>query len=484
MKHSVIHGQFWRKRVAALGIGLSSFLGSGHNAGAAVLLSDDFSTDPQQQDWVCSDWNLDVLTNTGWSTNGYLSVDPGFTPFWVSPTFDVAPFDYYRITAVSRGAVGLCGVGYNLGSTWGRYPNTNYQGLLVADDWTVTAYQSDWQTNVYCTRCLVNANKCAIRLSGGDVRLVVVDSVTRGEVRVWADAVYAAMPPLNFTPQPGRFANLSRTHSLLTHRQNLTVVLLGDSIMNDTCHSTFDVLLERKCGYDGSTRVLAIPAVGGGAGIGMWADDTNWNWPQTDLDLQQAVIDQNPDLVIIGGISNGTNYDAFANVISRILSGVSQEFGHVPDILLMTGAFGTGTDPDGYASQLRALAGQWSAGFMDMRSAWSNYMALAASEGIAENRFYRDDTHANQFGKQFLGRVLASELAPDPPQILSVRPAGHLLQITWQSEPGAAYSLWTKQSLDNAVWSLVATNTATTTNDSWNVDISGENSAIYRVSTP
>ncbi len=133
-----------------------------------------------------------------------------------------------------------------------------------------------------------------------------------------------------------------------------------------------------------------------------------------DLDLQQSVIDQQPDLVIIGGISNGTKYDAFATVIDRIRSGVIQQFGYNPDILLLTGAFGAASDAEGYADKLHALAGQQSVAFMDMRSTWSNYMAFARSQGMPQGLFYRDAVHANQLGKQFLGRTLAAELAPDP----------------------------------------------------------------------
>jgi hypothetical protein len=375
-------------------------------------------------------------------------------------------------------------VGYNPATTWGRYPHANWQGLLAADDWTVLPAQPQWQTNSYCTRALVNATACGIRLCGGDVDDVSVAAVSRAEVCAWADATYATMPPLAYVPSPDRFRALNRTRSRLRQRQAVTVVLLGDSLMNDTCNSTFDVLLERAYAYEGSTRIRALPAVGGAAGVDKWAADAAWNWPQTDLDLQQAVIGQQPDLVILGGISNGTNYGAFGVVLDRILAGVNQQFGYTPDLLLLTGAFGIGADPPGYAEQLRALAGQRAMGFMDLRSVWLDYVTAAEGLGVARSRFYRDATHANHLGKQFLGRALAAELGPDPPRILALERTGAWVQVRWESQPGATYSLWTQPELGSANWTRVSTATGVGATLSATVDTGSRGQAFYRVSSP
>ena len=165
------------------------------------------------------------------------------------------------------------------------------------------------------------------------------------------------------------------------------------------------------------------------------------------------------------------------------MAGVNQQYGYKPDIMLMTGAFGTGSDPDGYSDGLSALAQQQGAGFMDMRSAWSNYMAAAAVQGWPQNEFYRDDTHANEFGKQFLGRALASQLTPDPLAITAVQLTGTTVKMTWSSDVGANYSLWIAPQPGNTGW-MVATNaTATTNTMSVTVDTTGQGQAFYRVST-
>jgi len=451
---------------------------------AADLIHSDFATDPRQQGWVCSDWNLATQAVGGWSADGYLALSPGYSPFWVSPQFLVPSSEFFCITVRSRGSVGLCGVGYNLATTWGRYPHTNSQGLLAADDWTVMPAQPEWQTNHFCTRSLANAATCGIRLSGGEVDEVRVTAASRAEVRAWADATYAAMPPLHYTPARDRFAGLSRIRNRLQQRQEVTVVLLGDSLMNDTCNSTFDVLLERTYGYAGNTRVHAVAAVGGGAGVDKWAGDANWNWPRSDLDLQAAVVGQRPDLVVIGGISNGTNYAAFEALIDRIVGGVSEQFGYTPDILLVTGAFGTGLDPAGYADQLRMLAEQRAIGFMDLRSVWLGYVTAAEQQGVPRSHFYRDAVHANHFGKQMLGRALVAQLGPDPPRFFPLQRIGDSVQVRWETEPGAAYSLWSQAALGSASWTLVNTATATTDTMCVNVDPSREGEAYYRVSSP
>lgn len=460
---------------------------AGHLPGlmAADLIQDDFPSDPRPRGWLLSDWNAVTHASGAWNEEGHLSLPPGYAPFWRSPGFTVQPLEYFRIAIRSRGPVGICGVGYNPNATWGRYPHADAEDWLVADDWTVLTSQPDWQTSRFCTRAAVNSTLSGIRLSGGDVDSVTVESVSRDEVRDWADEIYADMPQLHHTPSPERHLRLQRTFSRLRQGQELTVVLLGDSIMNDTSNSTFDVLLERLWGYDEIARVRAIAAVGGGTGVARWAGDENWTWPQSDLNLQAAVIEQQPDLVIIGGISNGTNYGAFRVLIDRIRTRSSEQNGYMPDILLMTGAFGsTGLDPAGYADNLRALAEEKMVGFMDMRAVWTAYMDAAAQQGMPRTRFYRDSVHANHTGKQFLGRAVMTELAPVPLRISSFDRIADLMRVTWDSEPGVSYSLWKSLSLDVEDWSLVTRSVAEGRSMQADVAIGEQPKAFFRVSSP
>jgi len=407
---------------AILAVIATTLLGMCGDVLAQEVLSEDFTTDPRlaADPWTYSGWDMGTYPG-GWSADGYANVPTDWSRFWRSPDFAVAPYEYFRIAFQSKGAAAVCGLGLNPAATWGRYPSANIQaGQLVADDWTVTHPTSEWTDQVYYTRARANSVTSCIRLGPGQFNSVSVSLATRSEVRTWADAIYAQMPAVSYTPAPGRFARLSRTIEKLESGETVRIVMLGDSIMNDTGNSALDVLLERR--YPGS-RVEIVTAVGGGTGMDEWNAE-NWNanatynWPNRDLDLQGAVIDQTPDLVMIGGVSSGTAYDDIREMIDKVKSGILADHLYNVDVLLMTGAFGyhppDATDPPGYATQLAAIAADKEIAFMDMRAVWAQYIADAAGLGYDQDFFYRDGTHGNAYGKQILSRALEIHLTPEP----------------------------------------------------------------------
>ncbi len=94
-----------------------------------------------------------------------------------------------------------------------------------------------------------------------------------------------------------------------------------------------------------------------------------------------------------------------------------------PDILLMTGAFGS-VDPrdagfldgDGvhgtpYNRNLEKLAGEVGAAFLDMETAWGKYVRDSGRDLAS---FKRDPVHANEQGEQILGHILANYLSYPP----------------------------------------------------------------------
>jgi len=391
----------------------------------AQLVSEDFSADPRGAGWTYAKWDCTTVATGGWSAGGYVEPPAGWQPFWISPSFTVAPYDYFRIELSANGATSVCGVGINTAATWGRYPNANSAGLLVDDDWTTFADTGGWTTQVYYSRARTNAAQSAVRIANGNADNVTVTAATRSEAAAWADSVYAAMPSLNWTPDADRFDRLSRVRAKLLAGQTVTIVCLGDSIMNDTGNSAFDVLLERAYGLTGGAKVQVVTAVGGGTGVDKWNNDTAYNWPSHDLSIQGAVVDQAPDLVMIGGISNGTKYNDFRGLIDKVRAGVQGDHGYAPDILLMTGAFGAGSDATGYAAELGQIAADKQTAFLDLRAIWQQYMSDANTAGYGWDYFYRDwnysansGTHANTFGKQILARTLEGYLIPEPASLL------------------------------------------------------------------
>ncbi|HEY5552507.1 MAG TPA: GDSL-type esterase/lipase family protein, partial [Opitutaceae bacterium] len=224
-----------------------------------------------------------------------------------------------------------------------------------------------------------------------------------GEVLAWSDSLLDGVN----VPAPVGAGILPRTVAALRHGGTLRIVFLGDSIMQDAANSPIELWLEQVCP---GLRVEVITAIGGGAGMQRWNHPEDF--PGHDLNLQAAVIDQRPDLVLIGGISNGGAYGDLREIIARIRDGARAIGAPEPDVALMTGPFGEwrGADDkrENDAKALRAIAAGTGAAFLDLRSAWLE--AIAAS-GRDPATFYRDAIHGSAAGKHLQGRIIAGWLA-------------------------------------------------------------------------
>ncbi len=219
--------------------------------------------------------------------------------------------------------------------------------------------------------------------------------------------IYSEMPPVRYSPPLNHWRYLPVTKKLLTEGERLRVVMLGDSIVNDTSRSCWNLLLEPQ---HPECRIIKITSVRGSTGC--------W-WYKEPERLQKFVLDHDPNLVMIGGISQRGNISSVRDVIRQIRK--SSE----ADILLMTGAFGRVdprddaqwkkiSDPNHYSDyrrQLENLARQSNAAFLDMEAAWGRYIR---ESGKDLKWFKRDPIHANERGEQILGHILVAYLSPEP----------------------------------------------------------------------
>jgi alpha-L-fucosidase len=213
---------------------------------------------------------------------------------------------------------------------------------------------------------------------------------------------YAEIAPVRYSPPVERWEKLPKTRQLLIEGGVLRVVMLGDSIVNDTSRSGWDFVVGRRhprCTIEKTTSVRGS--------TGCW-------WYKEAGRVQKFVLDQKPDLVIIGGISHRDDIDSVRDVVRQIRESAG------PDILLMTGAFGSVDPLDGsfvdadgvhstaYNQSLRALATEVGAAFLDMETAWGQYVR---DSGRKLDSFKRDEVHANAQGEQILGHILANYLS-------------------------------------------------------------------------
>jgi hypothetical protein len=304
-------------------------------------------------------------------------------------------------------------MGYNTNTGWGHYPSTSAQyGELQDDDWTTFSPSVEWTPRTFYTRARANARNCSVLFMGDQAQFtnVVLTTAQNSDVCAWADSAYASIPPLQLTPSSQRYQNLSRTRGKLAAGQTVRLVFVGDSIIQDMANSTLDVLLERV--YPGAL-VQLITASGGGAGMDKWDTDSAWRWPDVDLNLDEAVIEQQPDLVLLGGISSSSGWQShFPSMIEKVRGRIQARWGYSVDVMLTTGAFGTGADAPGFDAGLQTISQQYSTSFLDLRAVTEAYFAAAAQAGYTRTFFYRDVTHANYFGKQILGRILLAWFSP------------------------------------------------------------------------
>jgi len=226
------------------------------------------------------------------------------------------------------------------------------------------------------------------------------------------ERVYSEIPPVEYTPPASRWVSMPRTKQFLIGGGTLRVVMLGDSIVNDTSRSCWNLLLEKRyprCRIEKTTSVRGS--------TGCW-------WYKEPGRVQKFVLDHGPDLVIIGGISQRGDLASIRNVIDQIRAGSKA------DILLLTGAFGRVdprddsqwqriSDPNHYSDYrkgLEHLAREVGTAFLDMEAAWAKYIRQSGKD---LDWFKRDPIHANERGEQILGHILAAYLCPDPAAVKS-----------------------------------------------------------------
>ena len=235
---------------------------------------------------------------------------------------------------------------------------------------------------------------------GGDGYIMFGTRRTAEQIK----ASCAKIPPVRYDPPAERWKLLPRTLKRLGEGPTLRVVMLGDSIINDTARSSWPLLLK---GRYPTCRIRLTTSVRGSTGC------RHYKAPGR---VQAYVLDHGPDLVIIGGISQRGDIDSIREVIRQIRAACKA------DILLMTGPFGR-VDPnddkqwagiikppgDGYGVKLKALAGEQKTAFLDIQAAWARYVRESGKETVW---FKRDVVHANDRGEQILGHILARYLAP------------------------------------------------------------------------
>ena len=214
------------------------------------------------------------------------------------------------------------------------------------------------------------------------------------------DAIYKGMKPLTWEAPADRWTHLDKTKEKLAKGPEFTMVMLGDSIIGDTSSSQFEYLLGRDYPQTKINKVLSVRG-----STGCW-------WYKDDNRVEEYVLRHNPDLLIIGGISQRGDIEAIRSVIHQCRAKIPGL-----EVLLLSPTFGAPRDPhnaaknpnaEPYQMALKQLAVDEKCGFFDMTNPSQDYIK---NSGYALDSFKRDPVHANDRGKQILGRMMEKFLA-------------------------------------------------------------------------
>jgi len=254
---------------------------------------------------------------------------------------------------------------------------------------------------------------------GCTVRDVKLEPATVEEAAKWCDSVYAKLPPLNFAPKGNPLALAPKTLDALKTGKPWRILMLGDSIMQDTFHSQFHALVKRA--YPKS-EVTWLVSVRGSTGCWYYCEPENF---------KKYVADYKPDCVFIGGISGWIHPEMPLNggpAIESVAKRVNSELG--AEVVVMTPtlaidwrvpkgtALGTAVPPSAFdhaalgdkawkydaqaAEELKVICSKNGWPLWDMFNPAYDWLFKT---GLPSEFYGRDYVHSGELGKQLIARL-------------------------------------------------------------------------------
>jgi lysophospholipase L1-like esterase len=215
---------------------------------------------------------------------------------------------------------------------------------------------------------------------------------------------------VQYQPPRDRWTLIPRTMQKLRRGEPLRIVILGDSIGNDTGNSPLDKLIQRQ--YPGS-RVTVITSVRGGTGC---------QYYQQENRVQEYVARHRPDLVMIIAISHGHQAEPIRSVIRQIRAQCAAEIlltaAPIAQDKLMIENYAkdhkltidqAAAIRKAFLAAIEKLAVEERVEFLHLRKLWNEYLAAQQHD---VTWFMRDVTHANVRGAQVVARMLEEYFAP------------------------------------------------------------------------
>lgn len=288
---------------------------------------------------------------------------------------------------------------------WGVFFNDKNGKMLVPDVYSNVYGGKDkqhYEQVIYGRENAAGIQPFLQSVKGIEVWDMQLKPISAKEAAEWCDRLYQTLPPLSYAPPADRLKLLPKTVDAMQTGKPWRVVMLGDSIINDTFNSNFQSLLMRD--YP-KADLKFICSVRGSTGC--------WHYQEPEH-FKSYVTDLKPDLLIIGGISHKNDIEAIRKVIEMTKTQIGCE------ILLMSGPLGNDWrkydklmpdaalpaqvwTPEPFVEKQRRLADEMKVEFLDIATAWHNYLGQSGKPWLW---FQRDVVHGNDRGKQIVGRII------------------------------------------------------------------------------
>jgi hypothetical protein len=237
-----------------------------------------------------------------------------------SPKFPVEPFAYYRIRLLAKGTDGGHWAVSFLDADGKEIVADVYDAIDPAPAWRRCELCFRGHADARTAQILLRRNYNSAAAAPLEVKNLRVDKITGPEAAAWAAGLAAQCPVVRFEPAADRWRHIPKSMAKLVAGERLRIVMLGDSICNDTSNSLYETLLAER--YPGA-RIEVVTSVRGGTGCTYYKDENR---------VQSYVLDYRPDLAIIAGISHDFDVEAMRSVVRQIRAGSGCE------ILVLTGA--------------------------------------------------------------------------------------------------------------------------------------------------
>lgn len=314
------------------------------------------------------------------------------------------------------------------------------EGNMVADNYDVIygvgEKSSSYSRLVFAQEGVKEAEVFFQSTKGCTVTDVKFESATSEEAAAWCDEVYSRLPPVAVEPTGDTFLSAPKTLDALKTGKPWRILLLGDSIVQDTFHSQFHALVKRVFPKSDITWLVSVR---GSTGCWFYRNPENF---------AKYVEAYRPDCVIVGGISNWNANDDYPvtgnetifevgdmiralgvelivaspalSVDTRLPKG-AEDMAPVParvwdataeaEVLGFIGHSPSNPDaglsPERFA-ELKAGCAKRGWGFIDAFT--PSYRWLYES-GRPYQFYSRDYYHSGELGKQIIGRIMLAHFA-------------------------------------------------------------------------